>query len=95
MAPRRPQGDWKNHPLRQFIWENIKGGFASLCVYVVFRGAEWCVDRIDSILPLSNPEAAHFFGLVLSWGGALSGAALWTVINIRMLIEYWRQTREE
>jgi hypothetical protein len=93
VAPRQSKGKWHQHPLSQFVIENVKGGLTSVLVYAIFRAGEWAVEHVDVLIPIDNPASSRFLGQILSWGGAFAGAALWIVILIRTLQQFWADTR--
>ena len=76
-------------PLGHFLIENAKGLLTSSIVYALFRLAEWAVELIDRDFPLASPAASQFLARVFSWGGAFVASALWVMIAIKQLRQFW------
>jgi hypothetical protein len=90
LALPEPVRRWANDPLVHFVVENAKGILTSFIVYALFRLGEWGVESFNKRFPLASPEASEFLAAVFSWGGALVASALWAVISVKQLREFWR-----
>lgn len=79
--------------LAGLLIDNVRAAAASLTLYVLFRVGEKSTELVDTVITLSHDASAEFFKTILSWGGALSGAAVWLIFTIIQLINLPRDLR--
>ena len=74
------------NPYGHFVVSEFWAALAGTAVYLIFRVASLLVQQITTYIPITDLAPGHFLELVLSWMGASSAAATFTLVTVYQLV---------